>query len=240
MSYSIKEVFPTLQGEGVHAGRFAVFVRFTGCNLWTGRHADRERDAERHGARCPRWCDTDFADGDRMDLAEVMEAIDAAADHYGAVRTRKRGEVSMPRGTPGLIVFTGGEPLLQLDAALLDAVRDDYPDFTTAVETNGTVLPRDGVRVDWVCVSPKVPAAQLKVRTGGELKVVYPAYDPLDYDEVAEGFAHRWVSPEAQVLSDAVGRSSLSATATRSAADFCLRHPHWRLSLQAHKVVGLP
>ena len=239
-TYAVREVFPTLQGEGFHAGRFAVFVRFAACNLWTGREQDRERDATRHDVACPRWCDTDFAGGARMDLGDLMRAIDTAADHYGAVTTRSRGEVQVDRGTPGLLVFTGGEPLLHLDRPLLDAVRDDYPDFTVAIETNGTVAPADGVHPDWVCVSPKVPVERLVVTSGSELKVVYPAYDPLAYESIEENFGHLYVSPEAQVEVGSVGVSEVSRSATRAAADFVLRHPHWRLSIQQHKLLGLP
>lgn len=150
-AYRVKEIFPTLQGEGHHAGRPAVFVRFTACNLWTGKEQDRIRDSERNAAHCPAWCDTDFVGGDRYAVDELVSAIERAA---GPIR---------------FVVFTGGEPLLQLDAALVRSL--SALGFASAVETNGTVAVSDDLRAAglWVCVSPKVAPSKLAQRSGDEI-----------------------------------------------------------------------
>ncbi len=209
--YSVKEIFYTLQAEGMHAGRPAVFCRFAGCNLWTGREADRA------SAVCP-FCDTDFVgigdDGGRfataVELAEAVAARWPAGDEGG--RTR-------------YVVCTGGEPLLQLDVAVIDALH--RRGFTVAVETNGTLpLPRG---IDWVCVSPKA-GAPLVVHGGDELKLVYPQVgaEPGRFRHLA--FRHFALQPM-----DGPAR----AANTDAAAQFCLAHPQWRLSLQTHKTLGL-
>ncbi len=209
--YSVKEIFYTLQGEGMHAGRPAVFCRFAGCNLWTGREADRA------SAVCP-FCDTDFVgigdDGGRFatadELAEAVAARWPTGDEGG--RTR-------------YVVCTGGEPLLQLDVAAIDALH--RRGFTVAVETNGTLpLPRG---IDWVCVSPKA-GAPLVVHGGDELKLVYPqdGAEPGRFRHLA--FRHFALQPM-----DGPAR----AANTDAAAQFCLAHPQWRLSLQTHKTLGL-
>lgn len=211
--YSVREVFTTLQGEGFHAGTPATFVRFAGCNLWSGRDEDRGRDAGRNAAACPRWCDTDFVGGESMTAEEVAARV-----------------ADLP-----LVVFTGGEPALQLAAELLLAVRRARPLARLAVETNGTVeIPPQvrGVGL-WVCVSPKTRPEWLKVTTGDELKLVYPAMDPAEWERFAEGFQHRFVQPEAGPL----GLDFLNMT---KAARYCVEHPRWRLSVQTHKVIGLP
>src|SRR5690606_11937037 len=156
MAYAVKELFKTLQGEGAHAGRAAVFCRFAGCNLWSGREADRA------GAAC-RFCDTDFVGTDGPGggkFAAAGDLADALADAWGGGRERR------------YVVFTGGEPLLQLDAALIDAAH--ARGFTIAVETNGTLPAPEGV--DWICVSPKGTAPLAQTR-GHELKLVYPQAD---------------------------------------------------------------
>lgn len=219
MTYSIKEVFYTLQGEGYHAGTPALFIRFSGCNLWSGRQGHRERDAVRNDAECPRWCDTDFADGERM----TVDALLGVA----------MGEA--PEDVP-LIVLTGGEPYLQIDEPLLDALRTAFDNAIIAVETNGTVEPK--AEVDWICVSPKVPIDRLKIREGDELKVVFPGYDPTYYAELAGlGFDHHFVSPEAST--HAVGDSLISADNTARTIAFVQANPTWRLSLQSHKILGV-
>lgn len=209
MAYSVKELFYTLQGEGARAGRPAVFCRFAGCNLWTGREADRAR------AIC-RFCDTDFVGtdgpgGGRFEDAEALAEAVAAA---------------WPGGGAPYVVFTGGEPLLQLDVALTAAVGE--LDFEIAVETNGTIEIPNGV--DWVCVSPKSDAP-LVVTRGDELKLVFPqlGVDPARFEGL--DFARFYVQPL-----DSADRDEH----TRGAVDYCLAHPLWSLSLQTHKLLGIP
>ncbi|MFL5576145.1 MAG: 7-carboxy-7-deazaguanine synthase [Gemmatimonadaceae bacterium] len=218
MSYTVKEIFYTLQGEGANTGRPAVFCRFAGCNLWTGREADR------HRAVCT-FCDTDFVgvgpDGGRFASAE--ELGDAVLDRWPAAWVRDR------RATGGrpLVVCTGGEPLLQLDAAAVDALH--ARGFEVAVETNGTQPAPPGL--DHVCVSPKA-TAPLRLRSGSELKLVYPQREP---DAQPERFAdldfeHFFLQP--------LDGPDLAAN-TRRALEYCLAHPQWRLSLQVHKTLGV-
>jgi 7-carboxy-7-deazaguanine synthase (Cx14CxxC type) len=201
LSYAVKEIFLTVQGEGANIGRVAVFIRFTGCNLWSGREEDRAK------AVC-RFCDTDFVGGDRFASAESL--ADAAAASW-------RG------GTAGgrMAVLTGGEPLLQVDATLIAALKQRG--FTIAVETNGTQpLP---VPIDWVCVSPKAGAA-LVLSQADELKLVYPqaGATPEDFEDFPAG--HHWLSP----MDGPDCRAN-----TAAAAAYCLDHPRWRLAIQAHK-----
>ena len=209
MTYTVKEIFYTLQGEGANTGKAAVFCRFSGCNLWTGREEDRPR------AVC-QFCDTDFvgvgADGGRFASPALL------AD---AVSHAWRGEIDESR----LVVCTGGEPLLQLDEPLIQAFHD--AGFTVAVETNGT---REAPRtIDWICVSPKA-GAPLVQKSGSELKLVFPqqnampeSFENLDFENF---FLQPMDGPE-------VERN------TRLAIDYCMQHPKWRLSLQTHKLLGL-
>ena len=209
MSYAVKEIFLTLQGEGAHAGRAAVFCRFAGCNLWSGREQDRD------SAVC-RFCDTDFIGLDGT-LGGRYGDADALADAIAAQWTGPAAE----RYT----VLTGGEPLLQVDPALIAALH--ARGFAIGVETNGTMLPPDGV--DWLCVSPKAGAA-LVLRHGHELKLVYPqdGAAPEDFTELAfERFS----------LQPMDGPNA--AENTTRAIDYCLGHPQWRLSLQTHKMIGI-
>jgi 7-carboxy-7-deazaguanine synthase len=209
MTYSVKEIFYTLQGEGANAGRPAVFCRFAGCNLWSGLERDRET------AVC-KFCDTDFVGTDgtlggkftsAQSLAEVVAKQWPNATH----------------GTP-LVVCTGGEPLLQLDAALIEALHGRG--FEIAVETNGTITAPDGI--DWICVSPKAGAALNQTR-GHELKVVVP--QTLDMALLAAlDFRHRFVQPM-----DGPDRIKN----TQYAIEWCMQHPEWRLSVQTHKVIGI-
>ena len=211
MAYAVKEIFYTLQGEGANAGRPAVFCRFAGCNLWTGREADRS------SAVC-RFCDTDFVGTDGPGGGKFPDAPSLAR----AVAT------AWPGGGEGrrLVVCTGGEPLLQLDAPLLDAFHAGG--FEVAVETNGTVEPPPGI--DWLCVSPKAGAA-LAVSGGDELKLVYPqaGAEPSLFEGMA--FAEFFLQPM-----DGPAREANTAAALR----YCLAHPRWRLSLQTHKLLGIP
>jgi 7-carboxy-7-deazaguanine synthase len=211
MTYTVKELFYTLQGEGANVGRAAVFCRFAGCNLWTGREEDRA------DAVC-RFCDTDFvgvgADGGKFAepgaLARAVASLWPATDAAGSGR---------------FVVCTGGEPLLQLDEPLIDAFHTEG--FEVAVETNGTRPAPAGL--DWICVSPKA-RAPLVLTSGNELKLVYPQdggeperYEDLDFERF---FLQPMDGPEVE-------------TNTRRALEYCLRHPRWRLSLQTHKVLGI-
>ena len=211
VSYAVKELFLTLQGEGGQAGRAAVFCRFAGCNLWSGREADRA------AAVCD-FCDTDFVGldgpgGGRFDTAAALAA---------AAQALWRGPASQPK----LVVCTGGEPMLQLDAALVDAFHTRG--FEVAVETNGTLPAVPGL--DWICVSPKADAPLAQTR-GQELKLVFPqpGVDPARFEGL--DFERFLLQPM-----DGPAR----AEATQAAIAYCLAHPRWRLSVQTHKYLGLP
>lgn len=210
MTYQVKEIFYTLQGEGANAGRPAVFCRFAGCNLWSGREEDRAT------AVC-RFCDTDFVGTDGSDGGRFIDAASLAAaiaSNWTAVTSGQR-----------LVVFTGGEPLLQLDAALIEAIH--ARGFEIAVESNGTIMAPAGI--DWLCVSPKA-GAPLKQTRGQELKVVVPQQE-LSLDDLALlDFDHRFLQP--MDGPDAVAN-------TQWAIAQCLRDPRWRLSVQTHKVIGI-
>ena len=207
--YSVKEIFYTLQGEGANAGTPAVFCRFAGCNLWSGRESDRA------AASC-RFCDTDFVgtdgtEGGRYSTAD--ELADRIASHWPAGKAHR------------LVVLTGGEPLLQVDAPLIEALH--ARGFRVAVETNGTIAPPAGI--DWICVSPKA-GAPLVLERGDELKVVWPQAG-LDLARLERlEFRHFFLQP----LDDAERSSN-----TRACIDACLAHPRWRLSVQTHKMIGI-
>jgi 7-carboxy-7-deazaguanine synthase len=213
MTYFAKEVFYTLQGEGVNAGRPAVFCRFAGCNLWSGHERDRAT------AICP-FCDTDFVGTDGPGGGKFATAGDLAA------AVERRWPPAASGEARRLVVCTGGEPLLQLDEAVIAAFH--AAGFEVAVETNGTLLPPQGL--DWVCVSPK-GGADLVLTTGNELKLVFPQADapPERYRGLA--FDHFLLQP--------MDGPDLVRN-TRLALDYCLRHPEWRLSLQTHKMLGIP
>ncbi len=210
MTYSIKEAFYTLQGEGAQAGRAAVFCRFAGCNLWSGREADRLQ------AVC-QFCDTEFVGTDGVGGGKFASA-QALAQHVASLWPQAH------MGKP-LVVCTGGEPLLQLDQALVDALHAHG--FEIAVETNGTQAAPQGL--DWVCVSPKADAP-LVLTEGQELKLVYPQALAQPERFVGLKFQHFFLQPM-----DGLER----ARNTQLAIDYCLRHPQWRLSVQMHKVVGI-
>ncbi len=211
MSYAVKELFLTLQGEGGQAGRAAVFCRFAGCNLWSGREADRAT------AVCT-FCDTDFVgmDGDGGGRFAAPNALVAAADAIW------RG----PAGEPKLVVCTGGEPLLQLDIPLIEAFH--AAGYEVAVETNGTLAAPAGL--DWICVSPKAQSHIVQT-AGDELKLVYPqpGVDPARFEAMA--FRRLRLQPMD-------GPERIANTA--AAVAYCLAHPRWRLSVQTHKYLGLP
>jgi 7-carboxy-7-deazaguanine synthase (Cx14CxxC type) len=209
VSYAVKEIFLTLQGEGMQAGRPAVFCRFAGCNLWSGREQDR-------GEAVCQFCDTDFVGTDGTlggryatagDLAEQIAAI------WG------------PEAGHRFVVLTGGEPMLQIDGALIEALH--ARGFMIAVETNGTLPAPPGL--DWICVSPKADT-ELAIRQGHELKLVYPQVQNTPEDYSALAFRHFLLQP--------MDGPDLAQNTAR-AIDYCLRHPQWRLSVQTHKTLGI-
>ncbi len=212
MSYTVKEIFYTLQGEGANAGRAAVFCRFSGCNLWTGRESDRA------DAVCT-FCDTDFVgvgpDGGKFADAEALAiAVEAAWRPAVDDGTAER-----------LVVCTGGEPLLQLDEAAIAALH--RRGFRVAIETNGTQPAVPGI--DWICVSPKA-STSLAITHGDELKLVYPQVDAMPERFAGLDFAHFFLQP--------MDGPALAET-TRAAIEYCLGHPRWRLSIQTHKIAGI-
>ena len=211
MTYHVKEIFYTLQGEGTHAGRPAVFCRFSRCNLWTGREKDRAR------AIC-QFCDTDFVGTDGPGGGR-FRTPDALADAVAAAWPHQSSDFRM-------VVCTGGEPLLQLDTPAVAALK--ARGFFVAVETNGTCNAPEGL--DWICVSPKI-GADLKLTTGHELKLVYPQADgdPAQFEHL------RFDTFRLQPLDDAD-----RAANTQKAVQYCLDNPRWQLSLQTHKELGIP
>ncbi|MBI1341046.1 7-carboxy-7-deazaguanine synthase [bacterium] len=212
MTYSVKETYYTLQGEGAHSGRAAVFLRFAGCNLWSGLERDRR------SAVCT-FCDTDFVGtngpgGGRFANAEHL------AEHVSAMWP------GTGSGARPYVVCTGGEPLLQLDSNLIDALH--RKGFEIGVETNGTVEAPAGI--DWLCVSPK-STARLVIMRGDELKLVFPQVDAAPEQFSKLDFKHFFLQPM---------DGPMKSEATAAAAEYCLAHPQWRLSLQSHKLIGLP
>ncbi len=208
MTYSVKEIYYTLQGEGARTGRAAVFLRFAGCNLWSGLERDRDE------AVC-KFCDTDFVGTNGVGGGKFVTADDLA---------RSVAE-KWPGGGESYVVCTGGEPLLQLDDALVAALHSQG--FEIGIETNGTLAPPDGI--DWICVSPKADA-EMKLTRGNELKLIYPqdGAEPEHYAGLA--FDHFFLQPMDNAERDAN---------TRAATEYCLAHPQWRLSLQTHKMIGI-
>ena len=210
MKYSVKEIYYTLQGEGYHTGRPAVFIRFSGCNLWTGHEKDRS------GAIC-NWCDTDFVgtngiNGGKFSAEEITNIINSLWN------------VNMQ--TEPYVVCTGGEPLLQMDESLIKAIHK--AGFEIGLETNGTMIPPDGI--DWICVSPKANA-DLVLKNGNELKVVYPqcGMNPKMHEKLK--FDHFYIQPM-----DGIDQKNN----IKRSEKFVLDHPKWKLSLQTHKILGIP
>ena len=210
MKYSVKEIYYTLQGEGYHTGRPAVFIRFSGCNLWTGHEKDRS------GAIC-NWCDTDFVgtngiNGGRFSAEEITNIINSLW----------KGNVQ----TEPYVICTGGEPLLQMDESLIKAIHK--AGFEIGLETNGTMIPPDGI--DWICVSPKANA-DLVLKNGNELKVVYPqcGMNPRMHEKLK--FDHFYIQPM-----DGIDQKNN----IKKSEKFVLNHPKWKLSLQTHKIRGIP
>ena len=213
MSYTVKEIFYTLQGEGANTGRPAVFCRFAGCNLWSGREEDRAT------AIC-RFCDTDFVSVNGPGGGRFTSAADLAT------AIRQKWPAGVRRGGRPLVVCTGGEPLLQLDEDLARCLHAEG--FEVAIETNGTRWPPHGI--DWICVSPKA-GVDLVLHVGDELKLVYPqeGAEPEQFEHLA--FRHFFLQPM-----DGPDRERSTQLAVR----YCLAHPQWRLSLQTHKMLGIP
>ena len=210
--YAVKEIYYTLQGEGMQTGRAAVFCRFAGCNLWSGREADRA------GAVC-NFCDTDFVGTDGPGGGKFADAQRLARTCRAAWRGNS--------GTRPCVVLTGGEPMLQVDEVLIAALHEEG--FEIAIETNGTLpVPR---AIDWICVSPKA-GAPLEQRSGDELKLVYPqeALDPRAFEDLA--FSHFLIQP--------MDQGAKTAGNLRAAIAYCQAHPKWRMSVQTHKLLGLP
>ena len=210
MKYSVKEIYYTLQGEGYHTGRPAVFIRFSGCNLWTGHEKDRS------GAIC-NWCDTDFVgtngiNGGKFSAEEITNIINSLWN------------VNVQ--TEPYVVCTGGEPLLQMDESLIKAIHK--AGFEIGLETNGTMIPPDGI--DWLCVSPKANA-DLVLKNGNELKVVYPqcGMNPRMHEKLK--FDHFYIQPM-----DGIDQKNN----IKRSEKFVLDHPKWKLSLQTHKILGIP
>lgn len=213
--YHIKELFYTLQGEGAQMGRASVFCRFSGCNLWTGRKGDRLN------AICP-FCDTDFVGVDGPNGGKFSSAhtlAEAITSQWPVTR-----QVNTP--TTPFVVCTGGEPLLQLDDALVAALHQRG--FEVAIETNGTITPPSGI--DWICVSPKA-GSTLLLQEGHELKLVYPQTRAMPEDFVHLQFRHFFLQPM---------DGPLRERHTQEVIQYCLQHPQWRLSLQTHKFLGIP
>ncbi|HEX4026549.1 MAG TPA: 7-carboxy-7-deazaguanine synthase [Rhizomicrobium sp.] len=210
MIYSVKEIYYTLQGEGAQAGRAAVFLRFAGCNLWSGLEKDR-------GDAVCRFCDTDFVGTDGPGGGKFADAAALARAVFAVWPGQAKGKP--------YVVCTGGEPLLQLDKALILALHDEG--FEIGIETNGTLLPPPGI--DWICVSPKANAAQ-KLKHGDELKLIYPQDGAAPERYAGQDFRHFFLQPM-----DNPDR----AANTQAATEYCLKKPRWRLSLQTHKLIGI-
>ena len=216
MSYRIKEIFYSLQGEGANTGRPAVFVRFSGCNLWSGREPDRSEGV------C-KFCDTDFVgtDGTGGGVYKTPEEL---------TNTVLKAFPQSNMTSQPLVVCTGGEPLLQLDSKLIDALHE--ANFEIAIETNGTIFAPDGI--DWITVSPK-PSSTLIQRSGNELKLVYPVagLDPKDFEGLEFDLFY------IQLLEIQGSRQCENVNNIKLARDFCLENPQWRISLQIHKILGI-
>jgi 7-carboxy-7-deazaguanine synthase (Cx14CxxC type) len=217
MTYTVKEIYVTLQGEGAQTGRAAVFLRFAGCNLWSGREEDRST------ALCT-FCDTDF--------------IGTTGENGGKYKTsqelmQKIASLWKAKERP-YIVCTGGEPLLQMDQDLVTTFHAQG--FEIAIETNGTMLPSDDIKLDWICVSPK-GSNDLQLKKGNEIKLVYPQKEAEAHPDNFKNmeFDYFFLQPL-----DVIGNSKQTAANIKAASDYCMQNPQWRLSLQTHKMIGLP
>ena len=212
MTYQVKEIFYTLQGEGYHTGRPSVFCRFSGCNLWTGREHDRAR------AIC-KFCDTDFVGTDGESGGKYASADELANRIWEIWKAENSEECPF-------VVLTGGEPLLQVDAALITSLHANQCEI--AVETNGTIVPPEGI--DWICCSPKAGAA-MRLQGGNELKLVFPQIGLDPSELIGLDFDHFYLQPM---------DGSLREKNRSAAVQYCKRNPRWKLSLQTHKILGIP
>lgn len=218
MTYAVKEIFYTLQGEGAQVGRAAVFCRFAGCNLWTGREADRSK------AIC-QFCDTDFIGTDGVGGGKFATPQALAAAVAAQWPTRLNSPLGTTTADKALVVCTGGEPLLQLDEAVIDALHAQG--FEVAVETNGTQPAPSGL--DWICVSPKA-GTELVLTQGNELKLVFPQPQAMPEQFEHLDFEHFFLQPM---------DGNDQKCHTQSAINYCMVHPQWRLSIQTHKILGI-
>lgn len=223
--YTVKAVWRTLQGEGAWAGRPAVFVRFIGCNMWSGYDSDRQRDAERNTAACPLWCDTDFT----KEGAQKLTAAELVSNMLGVA------------GAVRFCVLTGGEPFIQADGPLIEALHN--AGFFVATETNGTISLREtfgDTPPDWVVCSPKLAADQLVLESMDELKLVVPDYQPSDFAGLAERTKiHELVGSEIKFLWLQPEDGPRASEASELAIELAQSNPIWRVSVQTHKVLGV-
>lgn len=231
MRYRVKSIFKTIQGEGFWAGRPAVFVRFVGCNMWTGYDEDRERDAERSGANCPLWCDTDFTkDGSKSYTATGL--VDRMSEVGDAV---------------DFCVLTGGEPFLQADANLIQLLHK--AGYRVSIETNGSIPIKEAfgggeasktAAPDWITCSPKLPEGNLRLERFDELKLIVPDYLPSDYmDFTKRGVKHAVGEEKKRILSVQPEDGSRIDEAKELAVRIATENPRWRVSVQAHKFLGI-
>ena len=230
-TYRVKSVFRTVQGEGFWAGCPAVFVRLVGCNMWSGHEGDREQDAQRTGADCPLWCDTDFTKEGSEDLT---------ADRLVSRMKEEGGDIRF-------CVLTGGEPFLQADAALIEALHE--AGYQVSIETNGTVPIEEAfsreegegiASPDWITCSPKLPEEQLQLEQFDELKLVVPDYRPSDYRNFAKrGIAHEVNGEERRILQVQPEDGPRLDEAKKLAVKIATENPRWQVSVQAHKMLGI-
>lgn len=210
--YSLVKVFGTIQGEGGLAGTPATFVRLGGCNMWSGIESRREADAERNEAECPKWCDTDFRPKERVYASDIVERVQAFGDRP-------------------LVVITGGEPMLQLDNELIDALLGGMPRSRIQIETNGTVEPGFDIRPRlYITLSPKTSRARTVLTSADELKLVWPAYNPDEW--VSFPVRQRFLQPQADMEQRDLEHEA-------KLVEYIQAHPDWRLSLQTHKILGV-
>lgn len=223
--YRVKEIFKTIQGEGVHSGTAAIFIRFVGCNMWSGYEKDRNAHAKRSKNHCALWCDTDFTKegSQKLSAKEIVEIIK---------------EINLATKEPvKLIVVTGGEPMLQLskNSSLIKLLRDEG--YYSAIETNGTVSTKKMKDLpDWICCSPKVPEDKIKIERIDELKLVFPYYRPEEYKSLLPRSKNLFLQPCDEEKKEGVQSSEIT---TMECAYFVMNNPEWKISVQIHKMLGV-